>query len=93
MTDRIDHATLETDVPPGKTTYDCPYCGRPFRREEYRTLHVGLTHYDVMTEAETAAFQDAYREEKTELGPFRLKALAALVVLYFGLLIVYSIVT
>ncbi|WP_435360667.1 DUF7410 domain-containing protein [Haloarchaeobius sp. DFWS5] len=93
MTDRFDHAALDTAVPADETPVECPYCARPFRREHYRTLHVGLTHYDEMTEDEKDRFQDAYRDESDDLGMFRLQSLAALVILYFGLLIVYSLVT
>jgi hypothetical protein len=81
------------DAPPTETTYDCNYCGRPFAREQYRTLHVGLDHHDECTEAEVEAFQDAYRDESEEIRLFRLKAIAALVLLYFGFLFTYSIVT
>ncbi|WP_439025893.1 DUF7410 domain-containing protein [Haloarchaeobius sp. DT45] len=93
MTRRIDHAELETEVPPGDQPHRCPYCDRPFRKAEYRTLHVGLTHYDVMTDTERERFQDAYREESDELGLFRLRTFAVLVLLYFGMLMLYSVVT
>ena len=89
-----DTATdVATEVPPDETTHDCPYCGRPFSEAEYRTLHVGLDHHDECTEAEVEAFQDAYRDESEEIRLFRLKTIAALVLLYFGFLFTYSIVT
>jgi len=81
------------DPPDDDRTHDCPYCDRPFAREEYRTLHVGLDHPDDCTESEVEAFQAAYREESEELRLFRLKAVGALVVLYFGFLFTYSLVT
>ncbi|WP_135820029.1 DUF7410 domain-containing protein [Halostella litorea] len=85
--------TRDADVPPGEPTHDCPYCGRPFAREEYRTLHVGLDHPDACTDAEVAAFREAYREESEDLRLFRLKAVGGLVLLYFGFLFTYSLVT
>ncbi|NHN49928.1 C2H2-type zinc finger protein [Halostella sp. JP-L12] len=88
-----DDADATTAVPPGETTHDCPYCGRPFSDPEYRTLHVGLDHHEECTEAELEAFQDAYREEGEEIRLFRLKAIGALVLLYFGFLFTYSFVT
>ena len=88
-----DRSPAATDVPPGETTHDCPYCGRPFSEEEYRTLHVGLDHHEECTEAELEAFREAYRDETEEIRLFRLKAIGALVLLYFGFLFTYSFVT
>jgi hypothetical protein len=85
--------TFESAVPADESPYRCPYCDRPFRRDEYRTLHIGLEHYDVMTDEETARFQDQYREETSELRLFRLKLFGLLVLVYFGMLILYSVAT
>ncbi len=85
--------TPETHVPSGEPAYDCGYCGQPFAREEYLVLHRGLEHGDELSEDEVAAFHDAYEEETEELRLFRLKALALLVLLYFGFLFTYSVVT
>lgn len=82
-----------SEGPPDGERYDCPYCGRPFAREEYRTLHVGLDHHEECTDEELAAFREAYRAESQELRLFRLKAIGALVLLYFGFLFTYSLVT
>ncbi|WP_435345580.1 DUF7410 domain-containing protein [Haloarchaeobius sp. HRN-SO-5] len=84
--------TDDTYVPPGVTAHRCPYCNRPFRREDQCTLHVGLEHYDRMTAGEEAAFRDAYSAESEELGLYRLKLVGLLVVLYFGMLMLYSVV-
>jgi len=84
---------VEADAPSEERTHDCPYCGRPFVRAEYRTLHVGLDHHEACTEAEIEAFRDAYREENEQLRLFRLKAVGGLVLLYFGFLFTYSLVT
>lgn len=83
----------ETDVPESATVHRCQYCDRPFRREDQRTLHVGLEHYDRMTDAEEAAFRESYEAESDRLGLYRLKLAGALVVLYFGLLLLYAVVT
>ena len=97
-TDEPTHATesspvATTEVPPDETTHDCPYCGRPFSDPEYRTLHVGLDHHVECSEEELEAFQAAYREETEAIRLFRLKAIGALVLLYFGFLFTYSFVT
>ncbi|MFD1644950.1 DUF7410 domain-containing protein [Haloarchaeobius litoreus] len=90
--DRTDTPS-DTHVPEGITAHRCPYCDRPFRREDQRTLHIGLSHYDRMTEAEEAAFRDVYAAEEEELGLYRLKLVGALVVVYFGMLLLYAVVT
>ncbi|WP_240452031.1 DUF7410 domain-containing protein [Halostella salina] len=83
----------DVELPADEQTEDCPYCGRPFAYEEYRTLHVGLDHPEACTEAEVEAFQAAYREESEDLRLFRLKAIGGIVLLYFGFLFTYSLVT
>lgn len=84
---------LDTHVPAGESPHQCGYCGRPFPREEYLALHRGLEHGDVLDDAEVTAFHEVYEDETEELRLFRLKMLALLVVLYFGFLFTYSIVT
>ncbi|WP_440991193.1 DUF7410 domain-containing protein [Haloarchaeobius baliensis] len=83
----------DTYVPPGVTAHRCPYCDRPFRRAEQRTLHVGLEHYDRMTDAEEDAFREVYESEEEELGLYRLKLVGGLVLVYFGMLLLYAVVT
>jgi len=83
----------ETTVPEDATPVRCPYCDQPFAREQYRTLHVGLEHYDRIDEDEYEAFEDAYAAESDELRTYRLKLLAVLVFVYFGFLFVYAVVT
>ncbi|WP_435154366.1 C2H2-type zinc finger protein [Haladaptatus sp. DFWS20] len=85
--------TYDTYVPPGESVYECAYCGQPFSHEEYLVLHRGLEHGDELNDTQVSAFHDAYREETDELRLFRLKALALLVLLYFGFLFTYSVVT
>ena len=84
---------LEFDVPLEGSPIECPHCGRPFVDERQRDLHVGLQHGDAADDAERTAFGDAIETERGDLRLFRLKALAVLVLLYFGLLFTYSIVT
>lgn len=81
------------DVPSGASSADCPHCGRPFVDERHRDLHVGLQHGDVADDRERTAVGDAIESEREDLRLFRVKALAVLVLLYFGLLFTYSIVT
>lgn len=85
----------ETDhgyhVPPDADVHACGYCGRPFAREEWLALHRGLDHPDRLTAAERDAFEAAFAAEEEALRVFRLKALAALVVLYFGALMAYAV--
>lgn len=71
----------------------CSYCGEPFPDERLRTLHRGLEHYEELDDAEREAYEEAYLEENEDLRSFRLRALAALVVLYFGFLMIYAVVT
>jgi len=79
-------------VPTDEQTHDCPYCDRPFAREEWRDLHLGLEHPERLDEEEVAAFRSAYDEEAASIRRFRLRALGALVAIYFGLLMVYALV-
>lgn len=76
-----------TDAP------QCSYCGEAFPTEELRDLHRGLEHYDALDDAEREAFDDAYISETKRLRSFRLRALAALVLVYFGFLFAYAIIT
>jgi hypothetical protein len=84
---------LETAVPEGAPVYRCAYCDRPFAEESYRTLHHGLAHEGVLDEAEREAFEAAYAEENASIGRFRIIALGLLVLLYFGFLFVFAVVT
>lgn len=83
----------ETDVPPDETPAVCGYCGRPLQTERLLALHRGLDHYADLGESEREAFSEAYREEEAELRRFRIYALGALVLLYFGFLIIYALET
>ncbi|WP_336034435.1 DUF7410 domain-containing protein [Halobacterium yunchengense] len=69
----------------------CPYCAEAFPSERLRDLHRGLEHYDALDAAERDAYEAAYRSETEDLRSFRLRALAVLVVLYFGFLMAYAV--
>ena len=79
------------DAPPNAPA--CSYCGEAFPAEHLRDLHRGLEHYDALDGAEREAFDDAYLAETDDLRSFRLRALAALVLLYFFFLFAYAVVT
>ncbi|ACV10494.1 putative DNA binding [Halorhabdus utahensis DSM 12940] len=80
------------DVPAGADPARCPECGRPFVRAELRTLHRGQEHGETLDQDERDAFEDIYEAESERLRLFRLKALIALIVLYFVLLMTYALV-
>jgi hypothetical protein len=84
---------VETDVPPDGPVHRCTYCDRPFAEESYLILHRGLAHADVLSQIEREAFADAYTEEEADLGRFRIVALGLLVLLYFGFLFTFAVVT
>jgi hypothetical protein len=70
----------------------CAYCGRPFVREEYLALHRGLEHGTEIDETEREAFETAHDEEYEDIRLFRLKVVLALVIIYFGFVMVYAVV-
>lgn len=78
------------DGPDGAAT--CSYCGRRFAREEWLALHRGHEHDGRLSPEERAAFEAAHESEERELRRYRLKALGALVLLYFGFLITFALV-
>lgn len=85
-------AAAETTVPTDESAVRCPHCETPFPAERVRDLHVGRAHADAADEAERERYVDGVAAERDDLGSFRLRALAALVVLYFGFLFVYAVV-
>ncbi|MFB6083889.1 MAG: C2H2-type zinc finger protein [Halorientalis sp.] len=96
-TDRADTAGTDAeipdayDLPPDADPEVCGYCGAPFADDELLALHRGLDHADAIDAAERDAFEEVYEAEEERLRLFRLQALGALVLLYFGLLIAYSV--
>jgi hypothetical protein len=69
----------------------CEHCQQRFADADLLALHQGLEHEGTLTTAEREAFETAYNAEAEELRLFRLKALLALVLLYFLLLFAYSV--
>jgi hypothetical protein len=79
-------------APESEAPFDCRHCGRRFARERWLALHRGLDHEDQgLTAEERAAFEAARQAEDDELRLFRLKALGALVLLYFGFVMAYAV--
>jgi hypothetical protein len=69
----------------------CDYCGHPFPTTDRLVLHKGLEHPQQLDADEEDTFLSARSDEEDELRTLRLKALGALVLLYFGLLFTYAI--
>lgn len=82
----LDHA-----VPPDAEAFACPECGEPFARERHRRLHRGLAHYDALDESAREAYAEAYAAEEGDIRRFRIVALGALVLIYFGFLFAYAV--
>lgn len=89
MSDAVETRTV---VDADAETFVCERCGRPFAREEYLALHYGVDHAEAMDEDQRAAYEAALDAEDGELRKFRLKALLALVVVYFGFLLLWAVV-
>ncbi|ATW89710.1 hypothetical protein halTADL_3007 [Halohasta litchfieldiae] len=86
-----DQPQPETDVPVDETPVVCPYCEFELTDDKQYRLHLGLEHYQALTDDEREAFKKAYTEEEKSLNRFRIVALGALVALYFGFLLVYAV--
>ena len=89
-------APLETEfeIRAGETPFaHCQYCDYPFPTEQQLVLHRGVAHEDRLDADEQAAYEQARAAEDETLSLFRLKALFALVILYFTFLMVYGVVT
>ncbi|MFC7205424.1 DNA-binding protein [Haloferax namakaokahaiae] len=67
----------------------CSTCGDAYPTETLLVLHRGARHPDILDASEIEAYREAYYEEERELKSFRIRALGALVVLYFGFLILF----
>jgi hypothetical protein len=74
----------------GDADHDCPYCDQRFARERHRDLHRGQAHADCLGPEEHEAYEAAEDAEREDLRLFRLKALAVLVFVYFGFLLLYA---
>ena len=80
-----------TTVDADAETFVCEHCGRPFAAERFLALHYGVDHADAMDESQRAAYEAALGDEEAELRKFRLKALLALVLVYFGFLMLWAV--
>jgi hypothetical protein len=89
----VDDVEFDTAVPSDAPVHRCAYCDRPFAEESYLVLHRGLVHADVLSTPEREAFEAAYAEEESDLRRFRIVALGLLVLLYFGFLFTFAVVT
>jgi len=82
---------VETAVPPGAPVHRCARCDRPFADASSLALHRGLAHGADLSAAERDAYAEALDAERADLRRFRIVALGALVLLYFGLLFAYAV--
>lgn len=69
----------------------CRVCGRTFPEARLLALHRGVRHPEALSEAELSAYREAYQAEQSALRSFRLRALGALVLLYFGFLFLFAV--
>lgn len=96
MNTAADTDTTESDHPPTSipaedATEECPYCELDLPDETQYRLHLGVEHYDQLSDTERDGFHEAYRAEADALNRFRIIALGGLVLLYFGFLLVYAL--
>ena len=68
----------------------CEYCGRRFPTDRLLALHHGSEHTRAVTEREWEAVVDARAEEAADLRRLRIRMLVALVLCYFGFLLLYA---
>lgn len=74
----------EYDIPREAEPARCPYCDRPFRTSQLRTLHIGERHPDRATAEEESAYESARSAESDAMFLFHLKVIAALILIYMG---------
>lgn len=91
MTGADTQTGVATDVPPGDALERCPYCGRPLRSEHLLALHVGEAHPG-HTDGEAAAYAEAREAEDDELFVYHMKAIGAIVLLFFAVAYTYVFV-
>lgn len=93
--DRRSAGTVDRSSPPPdppEAPAVCEYCGDRFVDEELLALHRGLEHGSALSDEEREAYEAAVASERDDIRLFRLQALAALLVLYFGFVFVYAFV-
>lgn len=79
--------------PATKAYETCPYCDRKFPNQEILTHHKGRAHTDDLSEREQNSFRNALDQEAKQLRIYQLQALILLILLYFGFLLIYAVVT
>lgn len=84
-------ADLDWEVPPGEEPVRCPRCGRPFRREQYRDLHLADHDLESLSDLERSAYEAARAAEDDDLFLFHLKIVGALAILYAVLVLAYMV--
>ena len=95
MTNPDARTTPERSSPPAGAPDQpavCEHCGDRFADERLLALHRGRSHREVLTDDESEAYREARADERNDVRLFRLKALAALLALYFGFIYVYAFV-
>ena len=75
-------SNAEIRVPDDETPVQCPECGRPFRTERLRALHVGDIHGSDCTDEQREAYEEAREAEHEDLFYYHIKIVAALVAVY-----------
>lgn len=84
---------VPTRIPDGETpAARCPYCGRPFRTERLRDLHVGEVHEDERTDAEGEAHDEADEAELDELFFYHIKVVVLIGLLFSAFVLGYTVV-
>lgn len=83
----------DLSVPDDETPARCPHCGRPFRTERLRALHVGDVHDDGWDEDQQSAYESALEAEREDLFVYHLKVVAALVAVYAFFFLTYLAVS
>ena len=71
----------------------CAYCDRPFPTARRLALHKGQVHAERLSAEEESAVERAEAAEEAAVKQLRLKAIMTLILMYFGLLFLYAIVT
>lgn len=87
-----DTSDLSFEVPDDADPVRCPDCGRPFVREDLLVMHRGENHGAILDDEANAEFARVHGAEDEAIRRFRLKAVLALTVLYFVLLMIYALV-
>lgn len=86
------HPSQTPPPDPPEEPATCGYCGEKFVDEQLLALHRGIEHESRLSETEADAYRTARDAEREDVRLFRLKALAALLFIYFGFIFVYAFV-